>query len=154
MSTRSLFTIIFIVAVLLFSGVPVAYAHDCSSAEDCSNVVQGTGCLAGLLGLLIGTAAAATRKKWKTKKDPKKFEDCKAAVDAIKKSDEIGSGDPWIDPTITDVKVTPQPGGTFKAEAKVTWSLDPTKSSMTVPEYSWNNISGADRAAANQDRHP
>lgn len=40
-----------------------AYAHDCSSATDCANVIRGTGWLATLLGLLIGVAAAVAGRK-------------------------------------------------------------------------------------------
>lgn len=148
MSTRRLFAILFIVIMLFFTSVPVAYAHDCSSAEDCSNVVKGTGWLAGLLGMVLGATAATKRKKWKTKKKKKKFKDCKEAVDFVKNAEEVDSAEPKLDPTISDVKVTPEPGGTFKAEAKVTWSLSPTKSSMTETEYSWNNMSEEDKAAS------
>lgn len=57
--------------VLIVTAATPAAAHDCSSAEDCGNVVQGSGLLATFLAILLGVSAAKVKGKGKGKEKGK-----------------------------------------------------------------------------------
>src|SRR5437016_6440235 len=112
------------VVFLLLATLNTALAHDCSSAADCSNVVQGTGLLAALLALILGVSAAAP-KKWPTKKDKKEFKNCEGAGEWVSSTPEVGYTDLDLKHDYLNVKVTMQDDKSFVAEAELRSRLDP-----------------------------
>jgi hypothetical protein len=141
-------------AVALPSSV---YAHDCSSASDCSAVVTGSGWLAALFALVVGAAAAANRPdKWKREPKDKEFRDCRGARDWVRSTDPLAETDAKIkpDPKLGEkVKVKPQSDGTYVAEVDVSWSLDTDNSIVRYVVISWDNMSKVDKADAKQFNH-
>src|SRR5205823_5798523 len=81
MTRQTKFLIALSVLAITFIVIPRVYADNCSSDSDCANVVNSNGCMSAFLGLLIGTAAAATPRGWKSKSDEHPFKNCQEARD-------------------------------------------------------------------------
>ena len=60
---------------------------------------------------------------------------------------EVGEASAYITPTLGPIKVGKQPDGRFKAEVTVTWSLDSSKTTMTLPDWCWPNMTAAEKSA-------
>jgi hypothetical protein len=87
------------------------------------------------------------RKKWKIKDIKKKFNSCKDAVDFINTGADIGEADAKILPKLGKPTINPQSDGSFIAEVKVDWFLDPS-SVISLPIWTWGrNMTKGDKAA-------
>lgn len=144
--TRYLSLVAQIVALVFLQG-NTAFGHDCSSAADCQNVVTGSALLAGLLALALGATAAKKKPPWKENKTKKEFKNCKEAADYIKNAPETAEADARIKPQVGAIKVSEQADGTFEATVDVTWVHDADNSAMSLPSWSWPNMTPADTAA-------
>jgi len=144
MTPQARFLAVLFVLGLLFHYAPTVLADNCSSADDCGNVVSTNGCLAAILALGIGTAAAATNSKPPKKK---KVKNCAKAVDWVQKHD-LGETDVRLKPNVGDIARSEE-NGTHISEADVTYTVDSQKTTITVTRISWSNMSAADTKAAN-----
>jgi hypothetical protein len=128
---------------------PAASADNCSSAADCGNVVRGTGALAALLAMILGTtAAAAKRRTDNLKRRKKNVKDCREAVNFLKGGGKTGDAWPELKPPrLGDVHTEQKPDGSFTSSVEVTWEVDDAKSRVEVIDFTWPNMSDAERTA-------
>jgi hypothetical protein len=138
------------IALSLYQSVPSAYAHDCGSPDDCSNVVAGSGIVSAILAAVLGAAAAAAVKaakgKYKTKPQEKKFKNCNEAVDYLNRGNLPGEADAQITPKMGETRITEQPDGSFRAEVDISWSLS-DESTLELPEWTWRNMTESEKEA-------
>lgn len=103
-------------------------------------------CLAALVS--IGRANAEEKakkiKKWQSKEDVRKFENCQKAADYVRNATRVGFSEPRFKGSTSKITMTVLPDGSVKAATQVRFSLDPNKSTITLPTYSWKNMSQAD----------
>lgn len=85
-----------------------------------------------------------------TNRDTRQFANCNEAVNHIRNQQASGghTADAHVEihPTLGQMTVTQLPDGSYRAEASVTFGVDPS-STMTIPDYSWPNMTPADHSA-------
>jgi hypothetical protein len=98
--------------------------------------------------------APGAKHGWKTNKDKRKKKDCKEAQKEIEKDNEEGveQGNAHVELRWDEgeVKTTKGDDGRYTSSGKISYRFDERKSHVTTREYSWNNMSEADKKAAGQ----
>jgi len=117
---------------------------------DCVGMVLSLRPPADLLTELLKTAKGES-KKFKLVQIRKQFKDCNEAVRWVNATQTQADAMPIIQPTLSTNKPRPvkQPDGSFKAEVKVDWSIDPKRSIIQLPD--WTNVKSKDDKSAWQD---
>jgi hypothetical protein len=85
---------------------------------------------------------------WHTVDNPHQFPNCAAAAQYINDNpDGVANAAAGLTPHTTPIAVALGPDGNYHATTNVTWSLDPSATTITMPNWSWPNMSAADASA-------
>ncbi|MBV8886598.1 MAG: DUF922 domain-containing protein [Chroococcidiopsidaceae cyanobacterium CP_BM_RX_35] len=88
--------------------------------------------------------------KWGIKPVPspeKKFKDCNDFVDYLKSQLEVAKTVPALEIGKNTFNFSTNKDGSIEAVVDVKWSIDPKKSTITLPQLTWPNMTGAEKEA-------